>query len=315
MPAARHTRRFTSSPLPLARSHMPSPPAVEKAPSWLSQGAGTSNAQADHTLYFRRQRYAAFRRGHHSMRQSQWCAGDCRSRSSSYVLHHHEARRQNGARTCARFASQLLAGQHSCRPVPPSCHTHQHAMTSSAPSSLFLEPTVQACSVCQSQAHFLLARRSLGTPAATTTPHGQMAENSTLDSLTGESQNFMPLGGRCIADCGWPRNSLLQGYVIAPIVRPVTSRLPSRHLLHVPRPRCQELATTERHVPAQPPETTPRHLVSSGLTPSTYLDFLSYACLSFKPFLSLGSSLVYKIISRIQGVALLFPSWYVPERI
>ncbi|KAI9453635.1 hypothetical protein F5148DRAFT_1232320 [Russula earlei] len=105
MPAARHTRRFTSSPLPLARSHMPSPPAVEEAPSWLSQCAGTSNAQADHTLHLRQQCYAAFRRGHHSMQQSQWCAGDCRSRGSSYVLHHHKARRQNGARTCARLAS------------------------------------------------------------------------------------------------------------------------------------------------------------------------------------------------------------------
>ncbi|KAI9511506.1 hypothetical protein F5148DRAFT_327540 [Russula earlei] len=105
MPAARHTRRFTSSPLPLARSRMPSPPAVEEAPSWLSQGAGTSNAQADHTLHLCRQCYAAFRRAHHSMRQSQWHAGDCSSRSSSYAFHHHEARRQNGVRTCPRLAS------------------------------------------------------------------------------------------------------------------------------------------------------------------------------------------------------------------
>ncbi|KAI9507887.1 hypothetical protein F5148DRAFT_48567 [Russula earlei] len=148
----------------------------------------------------------------------------------------------------------------------------------------------------------------LGTAAVMTIPHGHMAENSTLDSLTEDSQNFMPLGGRYIVDCGWPRNSLLHGCTIAPIVRPVTSRLPSRHLPHVPRPRSQELAATDRHVPAQPLETTPRRLVSFGLTPSTDLDFLSYACLSFRPFLSLGSSLVYKSISRIQGVALLFPS-------
>ncbi|KAI9507524.1 hypothetical protein F5148DRAFT_104991 [Russula earlei] len=154
----------------------------------------------------------------------------------------------------------------------------------------------------------------LGTAAVTTTPHGHMAENTTLDSLTRDGQIFMPLGGRCIADCGWPWNSLLHGYIIAPIVRPVTSRLPSRHLAHVPRPRSQELVATDRPVPAQPPETTPRRLVSSSLTPSTDLDFLSYACLSFKPFLSLGSSLVYKNISRIQGVALLFPL-YGPERI
>ncbi|KAI9431293.1 hypothetical protein F5148DRAFT_169178 [Russula earlei] len=99
-----------------------------------------------------------------------------------------------------------------------------------------------------------------------------MAENSTLDSLTGDSQNFMPLGGRFIVDCGWPQNSFFTWV---------------HHRPH-------QLAATDRHVPAQPPETTPRRLVSSGLTPSTYLDFLSYACLSFRPFLSLGSSLVYK---------------------
>ncbi|KAI9452094.1 hypothetical protein F5148DRAFT_521363 [Russula earlei] len=74
------------------------------------------------------------------------------------------------------------------------------------------------------------------------------AENSTLDSLTGDSQNFMPLGGRCIVDCGWPRNSLLHGYIITPIVHPITSRLPSRHLPHVPRPQCSPppIATCQR---------------------------------------------------------------------
>ncbi|KAI9459332.1 hypothetical protein F5148DRAFT_304788 [Russula earlei] len=104
MPAARHTRRFTSSPLPRALTHAIAT-CSGGTPSWLSQGASTSNAQADHTLHLRRQCYAASRRAHHSMRQSQWHAGDCSSRSSSYALHHHEARRQNGACTCARLAS------------------------------------------------------------------------------------------------------------------------------------------------------------------------------------------------------------------
>ncbi|KAI9448892.1 hypothetical protein F5148DRAFT_690857 [Russula earlei] len=157
---------------------------------------------------------------------------------------------------CTPCLSPLLAGQHSCHPVPPLPHAPACELERSiiplfgaSSSSLLSLSVASSLSSCTTE--------DLGTAAATTTPHGQMAEGSTLDSLTGDSQNFMPLGGRCMADCDWPRNSLLQGYIITPIVRPVTSRLPSCHLPHVPRPRSQELATTERHVPAQPPETTP----------------------------------------------------------
>ncbi|KAI9511589.1 hypothetical protein F5148DRAFT_302383 [Russula earlei] len=149
--------------------------------------------------------------------------------------------------------STLMPPSPAFLPHAPACDELERSIIplfGASSSSLLSLSVASSLSSCTTE--------DLGTAAATTTPHGQMAENSTLDSLTGDSQNFMPLGGRCIADCGWPRNSLLQGYIIAPIVRPVTSRLPSCHLPPVPRPRSQELATTERHVPAQPPETTPR---------------------------------------------------------
>ncbi|KAI9510656.1 hypothetical protein F5148DRAFT_540722 [Russula earlei] len=161
-------------------------------------------------------------------------------------------------------------------------------MTSNAPSSPFSSPAVQAYSFCQSQAHFLLARRRTSGQLQLRRHHNaHTAENSTLDSLTGDSQNFMPPGGRCVG-----RGIRLHEYIIAPIVRPVTSGgLPSPH---VPRLRSQELATTDRHVPAQPPETTPRRLVSCGLTPSTDLDFLSGLSCPFSPLLYIKTSIEYR---------------------
>ncbi|KAI9458314.1 hypothetical protein F5148DRAFT_329255 [Russula earlei] len=122
------------------------------------------------------------------------------------------------------------------------------------------------------------------TAAATTTARAHTTENSTLDGLTGDSQISCPwagLGRRCIADCGWPRNSFIHhrphrglGALQFGLWLPLSCRLP-----HAPGPRPQSspppIAACQRSYRRRRLDTS-RHPWPLPFAS----DFLSYACLS-----------------------------------
>ncbi|KAI9455386.1 hypothetical protein F5148DRAFT_1288276 [Russula earlei] len=184
---ARHTRRFTSSPLPLARSHMPSSPAVEEAPSWLSQGA------ADYTL-------------DNAMLPSAELTTQCDKANGTPATAAAEAaamrctttRHDDRMEHAHVHASPLsTTGWSTLTPPSPAFLPHAPAYDDLERSiiPLFVASSSSLLGLSVASSLSSCPTEDLGTAAVVTTPHGHMAENSTLDSLTGDSQMSCPWVG------------------------------------------------------------------------------------------------------------------------